>query len=64
MTGDGHFRRMENILDDVTAIAVDHYGGNVSAAAQYLGLARATVYKRLKKHAELQSDAYWPYASR
>ena len=51
---------MEDILDDVTAIAVDHYGGNVSAAAEYLGVTRATVYRRMKRRAGSQRDAYWP----
>ena len=58
MTGDGHFRRMEDIIDDVTAIAIDHNSGNVAAAARYLGVTRGTVYRRMKNRAESQSGPH------
>ena len=46
---DDHVRPLDEILDDVVSIAIDHYGGNVSATAEYLGVTRATVYSRLRR---------------
>ena len=34
--------------------ALEKYGGNISAAAEYLSCPRTVIYRRMKKHPELQ----------
>jgi transcriptional regulator of acetoin/glycerol metabolism len=46
---DGHLLPLDEILDEIMDIAIDHYGGNVSAISEHLGVARTTVYKRLRR---------------
>ena len=50
IAADDHVVPLDDILDDVMALAIDHYNGNVAAVAEYLGLARATVYNYIKRN--------------
>ena len=50
ITADDHVVPLDDIIDDVMSLALDHYNGNVAAVAEYLGVARATVYNYIKRN--------------
>jgi len=46
-TTGGHIRRLHEIEKDILRLAMRHYGGEKSQAAQRLGIGRSTLYRKL-----------------
>ena len=46
LTEAGGIRRLRDIEADVIRFALEHYNGNVSAAARRLGIGRSTIYRK------------------
>ncbi|MDP2205893.1 MAG: helix-turn-helix domain-containing protein, partial [Alphaproteobacteria bacterium] len=44
----GRLRPLQEIIDEVVRHALAYSGDNISAAAKMLGVARSTLYKKLK----------------
>lgn len=45
---DGTFKTMDDIEQEAMRMALDHFGQNIALAAQHLGMAKSTFYRKLK----------------